>query len=388
MKTILKEYTVRELCDGFQYSDTDDKGLYGLAGQLTIQPEYQRNYLYSDNKGKMEIDVIDSVLKEYPLGLFYFNLLDDGRMEVLDGQQRITSLGRYVTKKFSVPYNGHHCKIHALPEDKQKLILDTKLLVYICQGEVSEIKEWFQTINIAGIRLNEQEKLNAIFSGPFVTKAKEAFSNKQDSNIQKWSFYVAGNVNRQDYLATALDWVSQGQGELYMQEHRNDDNIDEMKRYFDDVIEWIENTFDGEPTPEMCGQPWGRLYHDYGKKPLNHTAISAKVRELYEDDYVYNNRGIYEYVLGGCEDTKLLNIRVFDDATKKTAYAQQTADARAAGVGNCPHCVLEDKSNKNRIWKITEMDADHVSAWSKGGPTIKDNCQLLCKTHNRAKGNR
>ena len=388
MKTILKQYTVRELCDGFQYSDVDGKGLYGLGGQLTIQPEYQRNYLYSDNKGEREVAVIDSVLKEYPLGLIYFNQLEDGRLEVLDGQQRITSLGRYVTKKFSVPYGGHMCKIHALPDDKQQLIWDTKLLVYICKGTKSEIKEWFQTINIAGIRLNEQEKLNAVFSGKFVTAAKAVFSNKQDSNVQKWSAYVSGNVNRQDYLAAALDWVSNGHGEDYMQEHKDDDNCTAMKLFFDEVIEWIESKFDGEPTPEMCGQPWGRLYHDYGKKPLNHTELSAKVRELYEDSYVTAKRGIYEYVLDDCQRPQLLNVRVFDDATKKTVYARQTASAQAAGTGNCPHCVLENGSNKGRIWKLSEMDADHVSAWSKGGATDIKNCQMLCKSHNRAKGNR
>ena len=221
METTLKEYTVREICDGFQYSDIDGKGLYGLCGQLTIQPEYQRNYLYSDNKGEREVAVIDSVLKKYPLGLIYFNQLDNGRLEVLDGQQRITSLGRFVTKKFSVPYGGHMCKIHALPEDKQELVWNTKILVYICKGTKSEIKEWFQTINIAGIRLNEQEKLNAVFSGNFVTAAKAVFSNKGDSNVQKWSAYISGNVNRQDYLAAALDWVSHGHTEDYMQEHKD-----------------------------------------------------------------------------------------------------------------------------------------------------------------------
>ena len=388
METTLKEYTVREICDGFQYSDIDGRGLYGLCGQLTIQPEYQRNYLYSDNKGEREVAVIDSVLKKYPLGLIYFNQLDDGRLEVLDGQQRITSLGRFVTKKFSVPYGGHMCKIHALPEDKQELVWNTKILVYICKGTKSEIKEWFQTINIAGIRLNEQEKLNAVFSGNFVTAAKAVFSNKGDSNVQKWSAYISGNVNRQDYLAAALNWVSHGHTEDYMQEHKDIGNCDEMKRHFDDIIEWIERTFDGEPMPEMCGQEWGRLYDLYGKKPLNHVEISAKVRELYEDSYVYSKRGIYEYVLGGCVDTKLLNIRIFDDATKKTVYARQTSEAQTEHKSNCPHCVLENQANKSRIWKINEMDADHVSAWSKGGATTIENCQMLCKTHNRMKGNR
>lgn len=63
---------MKELCEGFTYSNLDGKGLYGLAGQLTIQPEYQRNYLYSENKGQAEIAVVDSVLKKISFGLVVF----------------------------------------------------------------------------------------------------------------------------------------------------------------------------------------------------------------------------------------------------------------------------------------------------------------------------
>ena len=212
MKTELKIYTVAEICDGFEYNELEGKGLYGLAGKLTIQPEYQRNYIYAD--GRRDVAVIESVLKGYPLGLIYFNKVDGGRLEVLDGQQRITSLGRFVKNKFAVKINGLEQIFEGLNTEQQTKILNTALLVYICEGEgdaaETEIKEWFKTINIAGIPLNAQEELNAIYSGPFVTLCKAEFSNSQNANIQKWQSYIKGVANRQDFLAAALAWVSKG----------------------------------------------------------------------------------------------------------------------------------------------------------------------------------
>jgi len=387
MKPELKIYTVKELCEGFSYSETDGKGLYGLAGKLTIQPEYQRNYLYSENKSEKEVAVIDSVLKKYPLGLLYFNKLPDGRLEVLDGQQRITSLGRYLIGKFSVMKNGDPYKFKTLNEDERQLIENTKLLVYICEGTETEIKEWFEIINIGGIVLNDQEKLNAIYSGPFVSAARKEFSNKEDARIQKWSCYISGSANRQEYLQEALRWVSHGNIKNYMQEHRRDTNINELKLYFNDVISWIERTFDNV-YPKMKGLNWGELYEKYHNNPYDHVEVSKKVKELYNDPCVKDNKNVFEYVLGGCKDTKLLNVRVFDENTKTRVYIRQTDEAKEKHISNCPLCAIGHDANKEKIWTQKEMDADHVLAWSKGGATDESNCQMLCKTHNRAKGNR
>lgn len=387
MKPELKIYTVKELCEGFSYSETDGKGLYGLAGKLTIQPEYQRNYLYSENKSEKEVAVIDSVLKKYPLGLLYFNKLPDGRLEVLDGQQRITSLGRYLIGKFSVMKNGDPYKFKTLNEDERQLIENTKLLVYICEGTETEIKEWFEIINIGGIVLNDQEKLNAIYSGPFVSAARKEFSNKEDARIQKWSCYISGSANRQEYLQEALRWVSHGNIKNYMQEHRRDTNINELKLYFNDVISWIERTFDNV-YPKMKGLNWGELYEKYHNNPYDHVEVSKKVKELYNDPCVKDNKNVFEYVLGGCKDTKLLNVRVFDENTKTRVYNRQTDEAKEKHISNCPLCAIGHDANKEKIWTQKDMDADHVLAWSKGGATDESNCQMLCKTHNRAKGNR
>ena len=370
MKTELKIYTVEQICDGFEYNELEGKGLYGLAGQLTIQPEYQRNYIYAD--GKRDVAVIESVLKGYPLGLIYFNKVDGGRLEVLDGQQRITSLGRFLKNKFAVKINGLEQIFDGLNEGMQRKILETKLLVYICEGEgekaEDEIKEWFKTINIAGIPLNEQEELNAIFSGPFVTLCKAEFSNSQNANIQRWESFVKGPANRQQFLATALKWVSKGNVDVYMSAHRKDTNIKEIKTYFNTVIDWADNIFN-DIYPEMQGLNWGDLYERFHANAYNHNEVSAKVAELFKDDFVSDHKGIFEYVLGDCKDTRLLNVRLFDKPTMRKVYERQTAQAKTENKSNCPYCAIGHDQNAHRIWKLEEMDADHVAAWSKGGST-------------------
>jgi hypothetical protein len=389
MKTILKTtITVKEICDGFVYNELEGKGLFGLSGKLTIQPEYQRNYIYASDGGKKEMAVIESVLKDYPIGLIYFNKVSDDNLEVLDGQQRITSLGRFITDKFAIKdENGSPQYFGGMAKDKQAKILETKLTIYECKGKESEIKEWFKTINIAGVPLNDQELLNAVYSGPFVTLGKAEFSNSQNANIQKWSAYVSGSANRQEFLECALDWVSKGNIGDYMSRHRFDKNINELKKYFNSVIDWVSSVFT-DVESEMRGLEWGRLYEEYHKKAYNPAKVSAEVQKLYADPYVKNRKGIFEYILGGSVDTKLLEVRVFDEATKKAVYTTQTAKAEKKGQSNCPHCAMGHDANKGKIWIFGEMDADHVAAWSKGGKSDNKNCQMLCKTHNRAKGNR
>lgn len=389
MKTTLKiNITVKDICDGFVYNELEGKGLFGLSGKLTIQPEYQRNYIYASDGGKREVAVIDSILKEYPIGLIYFNKVGEDIFEVLDGQQRITSLGRFVTDKFAIKdEGGMEQYFSGMAKDKQNKILETKLLIYECEGTESQIKEWFKTINIAGVPLVPQELLNAIYSGPFVTLGKEEFSNSQNSNIQKWSAYISGSANRQAFFERALDWVSKGNIDNYMSAHRYDKNIDELKKYFNDVINWVSYIFT-DVEGEMCGLEWGRLYELYYDKKYDPVEISREVNKLFGDPYVKNRKGIFEYILGGFSDTKLLEVRYFDDAVKKTAYLSQTAIAKDKGKSNCSYCSIGHDANKSKIWMLAEMDADHVTAWSKGGATSVKNCEMLCKTHNRAKGNR
>lgn len=386
MEATLIQLTIKEICEGFVYNEFEGKGLFGWGGKLTIQPEYQRNYIYAD--GKKDVAVIDSVIKGYPIGLIYFNKTGEDTYEVLDGQQRITSLGRFLTNKLDIiDANGRNQNISSIAADIREKIENTKLLIYVCEGTETEIKDWFETINIVGIPLNQQERDNAAFYGPFVTMAKAVFSNSNNPLVQKWSAYISGNVKRQDFLRTALSWVGKGDVAGYMSKHRYDTNINELQMYFNSVIDWVSATFK-DVYSEMCGRDWGRLYEEYHTKAYNPDKLAERIEELMVDPCVSDKKGIFEYVLGDEKDKKLLNIRVFEKSTIRSVYTRQTKLAKETGISNCPYCAEGEGANKIRIYKENEMDADHVTAWSKGGATDIKNCQMLCKTHNRMKGNR
>lgn len=392
METDLNQYSVAEVVKGFVYNELEGKGLFGLDGDLVIQPEYQRHYIYGD--GKRDVAVIDSLLKGYPLGLIYF--VENGNtasphLEVLDGQQRITSVGRFVTGKFAIVIDGKEQTFSSLPVEQRNKITDATLLVYVCTGTEAEIKEWFQTINIVGLPLTEQELRNAIYSGPFVTAAKAEFSNSQNAMQQKWSHFVKGDPKRQQVLEVALEWVSASKNQTvdgYMATHRQDASIAELKTYFTTVIDWIDSVFTASPDKAMQGLEWGRIYETYHGTSYKADQLDQDLQELLGDPAVNSRKGIYEYLLGGKSDPRLLDVRMFDAPTRKAAYAKQTKKAEADGISNCPLCAAGDNANKARIYKQNEMEADHVTAWSKGGSTTVDNCEMLCVSHNRAKGNR
>lgn len=388
MDTELRNYTITQIADGFFYNELEGKGLYGLGGKLVIQPEYQRNYIYND--GRRDVAVIESLLKGYPLGLIYF--VDAGdHLEVLDGQQRITSVGRFVTGKFAIRSGGKEQTFSSLPKDQQDKINQSELLVYVCRGTETEIKEWFQTINIAGVPLNSQELRNAIYSGSFVTASKAEFSNSANAMQQKWSAFVKGDPKRQEVLEEALAWVALSKGQTidaYMAARRHDVGISELKTYFTTVIDWIASVFTASPDKSMRGLEWGRLYETYHRNSYNAGKIDVDLQSLLADQAVGDKKGIYEYLLGGKANPRLLNVRLFDNRTKQEAYNQQTKKAKISEISNCPLCAISDNANKTKIYKISEMEADHVAAWSKGGGSTLDNCEMLCVTHNRAKGNR
>ena len=387
MKTTLHtDWTVGDVCKGFIFDKNENKGLFGLDGKLIIQPEYQRNYIYGD--GKKDVAVIESLLKGYPLGLIYFVKNKDGLYEVLDGQQRITSFARFVNRSwaFGVEWAGKPRYFNSLDKDEQEKIKNAQLTIYVCEGEPSEIQAWFETINMQGVPLVKQELRNASYHGPFVTLARKEFSNTSNANMKRWQTYVKGDPKRQAILETALDWVSKGDIDGYMALHRYDTNIDELKNNFETVINWADSILDYTGS-EVCGLNWGELYDKYHTNSYSKDKVTERVKELIEDSQV-NNKGVIEYVLGGEKDVSLLHVRVFDEKTKKAVYMKQTKAAEAKGISNCPVCASGNNNKKTYIYRYKEMEADHVTAWSRGGATTEDNCEMLCKLHNAAKGNR
>ncbi len=316
----------------------------------------------------------------------------DDTYELLDGQQRTLSICKFIAGEYMMNFDGNlrgWCNMNA---DQQRRILDYRLQIYICEGTPTEQLDWFRIINIAGERLTNQELLNAIYSGAWVTHAKRRFSKTGCVTYKLAEKYMTGSTIRQAYLETALKWISDNRYgkpdiEKYMAEHQHDTDSDELWQYFQEVISWIQRLF-VDYYKEMKGLDWGIFYNRLKGNTYKSSYLHQRVRELIEDENVTDKSGIFEYLLDGEQSPQLLSVRVFDDITKRKVYNRQTAEAREKGISNCPLCAVGHDANRTKLWTLKEMDADHVTAWSKGGATDIANCQMLCRTHNRAKGNR
>ena len=363
MNIELHKITVRALTEG--YEDDVDTGVRAYGGLLDVRPPYQREFVYDDKKRNA---VIATATRDFPLNVMYWAKRPDGTFEVIDGQQRTISLCRYLESSFSVPRDGHPRAFANLKDDQQQQLLDYELMVYICTGTESEKLDWFRTINIAGERLFEQELRNAVYAGPWLSHARPYFSKTSCAAYQLGQDYMSGTPNRQDYLETALDWISRGQVEEYMSRHQFDANSNELRRYFQDVIAWVAATFPTKRKAVMRGVEWGHLYNKFKDTALDPAKLEAAVARLLLDEEVQKQGGIYAYVLDG--DERWLNLRGFTDNQKQRAFERQK--------GVCPVCKEK--------FELHQMEGDHIDPWHEGGKTIDSNLQMLCKQDNRRKG--
>ena len=355
MNIELKEITVKELTKNYQ--DNAENGVVGLDGKLDIRPPYQREFVYGEKERQA---VIDTLTKDFPLNVMYWAVREDENFEVIDGQQRTISICQYVNSDFSL--NG--LAFHNLTNDQQEQILSYKLMIYFCSGTDSEKLKWFETINIAGKELTKQELRNAVYSGSWVSDAKRYFSKNSRPKIG--DDYLSGSANRQEFLETAIDWISEGQIEKYMSDHQHDPNANEIWLYFQNVINWIKVVFP-KYRREMKGIAWGFLYNEFKNQNFDHKKLEEEITTLMQDEDITNKKGIYEYVLTRKE--KFLNIRAFTDNQKREAYERQQ--------GICVKC--------GEHFELSGMEADHITPWHEGGKTSAENCQMLCKHDNRIK---
>jgi hypothetical protein len=255
---------------------------------------------------------------------------------------------------------------HNLQDDRQEQILGYKIMVYFCSGTDSERLEWFRTINIAGEKLTDQELRNAVYAGPWVSDAKRYFSKTGCPAYSIGNDYLSRSAIRQEYLETAIDWISKGEIEEYMGTHQHDPIAVELWNYFQSVINWVSATFTAK-RKFMKAVEWGILYNEFKDQKYNPKEIERETAKLIADDDVTKKSGIYPYIL--TRDEKYLSIRAFTDSTKQKVYERQK--------GICVKC--------KKPFEIADMEADHITPWCEGGKTIEENCQLLCKDDNRRK---
>lgn len=377
MKIELKKITVREVAEG--YLDNDEGGVVGYDGKLNIRPKYQREFVYD---GKKRDAVLQTIRKGFPLNVMYWAVSDDGTFEVLDGQQRTISFCRYVKGDFSIAIDGMPMAFPNLTQSQKDRLLDYELMVYFCEGDDKEKLDWFKTVNIAGEKLTPQELRNAVYTGPWLSDAKSKFSKTNGPAYGLASKYVPGAPLRQQLLETALEWIVRRDGqkvvEEYMSAHQHDPNANELWTYFRNVIEWVQDTFTVY-RKELKGIEWGPLYDAYKDQVLDTAALEQRVATLMQDNDITSRKGIYAYVLTG--DERHLSIRQFGDNDKRAAYERQKGLC-----ANKTYCVTPGNSDGEKVFGITEMEADHITPWSKGGRTDAANCQMLCLPCNRQKG--
>ena len=364
MKIELNEIPIRDLVNG--YEDKGENGVIAYGGLLDVRPPYQREFVYKD---KQRDAVLDTVIRNFPLNIMYWvktGQNEDGKdmYEILDGQQRTISICQYLTGIFSMNYKF----FHSIEPDKQEQMLNYKLMVYICEGTDSEKLDWFKTVNIAGEKLTDQELRNAVYAGSWLSDAKKYFSRINGPADGLADKYMSGSLVRQEYLETALKWITNDKIEEYMSQHQHDKNANELWAYFNRVINWVEMLFPAKYyRKEMKGIEWGYLYDEYHTNSYDAEDLEERVKPLMIDDEVKAKKGIYYYVFSG--DQKHLNLRTFTPQQKREAYEKQD--------GNCANC--------GNSFDLSEMEADHIDPWSQGGKTIPGNCQMLCRQCNRRK---
>lgn len=360
MKIELKNIKVSELIEGYQ--DNQEEGVRGYGGKLNIRPPYQREFIYKD---KQRNAVIETVRKHFPLNTMYWAVSPDG-FELMDGQQRTISICQYVEGDFAIEIDGKPHFFHNLTVERKQQILDYELQIYVCEGSDQAKLDWFKIINIAGEKLTDQELRNAIYTGPWLADAKRWFSKTGCPAYAIGDKYVNGSPIRQDFLETALEWISDDKVEEYMSVHQHDADAQELWQYYQEVIAWVERVFP-DYRKIMKGLDWGRFYRAHKDDRLNAAALEKRIVELIDDEEVGNKKGIYEYLLTG--NDKTLSLRAFSDKLKVTAYEKQK--------GICPVC--------KKKFEFSAMEADHIVPWRKGGKTVQENCQMLCMLDNRVK---
>lgn len=384
MKIKLHEVPVKDVFKGYK-DFGQDEGVVGYDGKLNIRPKYQRNFVYELDQEK---SVMNTVLHDFPLNVMYWVVTDNG-YEVLDGQQRTLSIMQFLDHKFPVDVDGQPLYVDALPDDLYNRVMDYKLMVYFCEGTTSEKLSWFRTVNIAGLKLTPQELRNIAYTGPWLSDAKRYFSKRGCAAKKMADPYVKGDPNRQEILELALSWIADAQNttiEGYMSQHRSDEDSSELWVYWQSVIRWIQTMFP-DVYRQMKGLPWGLYYNKCKDNSYNPIKMTDEIKQLMDDPEVTSKKGIWLYELTkGIEPNavKHLSLRTFDQRDIKRKYDEQTKEAKEKGVSNCPYCAQE---GLDKIWKQSEMDADHIKPWSKGGVTEYGNLQMLCKKHNRSKGN-
>ena len=366
----LQKIKIKDIFNGFV--DNGEDGVFAYGGKLTIRPPYQREFVYDLKKQE---NVLQTVIKGFPLNTMYWVKTGEDTFEVLDGQQRTLSVMYFLSHKLQITLGEKSYYEDSLPDDVYNKLLEYEFMIYICEGSESEKLDWFEVVNIGGEKLTDQELRNSVYTGTWLSDAKRYFSKRNCAAKGLSDKYIKADPIRQELLEKALKGICEFQDLKnitdYMATHKSDADADELWQYFQDVISWVQKIFP-KYYDDMKGLDWGHLYNKYHNNTYNTSTLKDEVKRLHEDKEVQKNSGIYEFLLSKDKDPfafKLLSLRAFDEDDKITVYEKQEH--------KCAFC-------KN-VFDFSEMEGDHIKPWSKGGKTVIENLQMLCKDCNSKK---
>ena len=381
-------------------------------GDIIPQPTYQRDYVM-DNKQASKL--IESILIQIPIPTVYLCEESDGRLSVIDGQQRITSIVRFLKNEFDLrgleelkTLNKKYFK--DLDKSMQRTIKTTTLNSIVILKESQELKyEIFARLNQGSTKLKPQELRNCIYRGSFNDMLEELADyhllkilyreeNKR-KNYQEYILRFFALRNESDYKSSLKRTFND-----YMAKHQNDseEEIQNFKKNFTSTMDIIKqvlgetafcvydrqnskflNTFSGSVYDSIAVAFAKFNNHDLmaHADEIRMAIEEIKRNNLTYQDYTYASSGDKRRVIGRIQIIYQAIAEIvgkYTDEGSHRVFSANTKEELWHDGYVCSYCG-------QKILSIDDAEVDHVNAYSNGGETIIENAQLLHRHCNREK---
>lgn len=352
-------------------------------GEIISEIDIQRDIIYDDEKQKK---VIDSIMNDIPLPAFYFwdnaDMAENerGKYEVLDGRQRLEAIKKY--RQNLIQYNGKTYKV--TDTELQEKFDSTALTIIICSGTPEKKREIFNRINTLGVPLNQFEVLNGLFNGEYIRGVRKY--GDQDKYVQKifgrdnargkTSYKILLKLKEARGIADLKDYIAD----------RQDSSFEEDQQFITKYLRFICEIFD-KPGKHFDVLFRLALKHLDSKTiwRQHKDEINRRLTEYLQSDElkIYPEKKaerFEEICLSAVHGITVDKRRFFTKEEKQQLLDMQPSDTIEDGKYQCAGC-------KQHFFP-DELQVDHKKAWSKGGPTVLSNAQLLCSVCNPSKGNK
>jgi 5-methylcytosine-specific restriction endonuclease McrA len=389
-------------------------------GQLDLQPKFQREYVWS-TRPELPSRLIESLLLEIPIPPIYFGKVTEGRLEVIDGQQRLTTLVDFVSNKFPLRKlhrmsSLNHKFFKDLMKSQQEKILDTPIRsIVIDAGANTELRyEIFERLNRGSMTLNEQELRNCVYRGPFndllAELEKEMYWRKaKGGNAPEGRFKEREMILRFFAFANRLPNYT-GNLKRFLNEYIGQyapKEPQDLKAHASLFKQTIQNIY------AVFGEKSARLYeiNPRSNKGVWDTKFSVMALDIQASALINQPSNKVQQAAEQIRElflfTMLTDAEMQDAISKRTGSSVQSklrwtkfrslVDPIIDGTIVEPRFFefsfrkeLFDESPtcrlcKNEIHSLDDSTVDHIVPYSKSGKTKADNAQLAHRSCNARK---